>query len=154
MRITRRTDYALRVLFTLVGRYGTGTTSISDLATMNDVPKRFLEQIMLDLKQAGWVKSRPGSKGGYELAKAPNEITMGQVVRFFDGVLAPIDCVSVTRYEPCSQESVCKFRRVLLDVRNLTARLLDGSTLAAVFRGEPVTAEEVRDVQFLEGAGI
>jgi Rrf2 family protein len=154
MRITRRTDYALRALFTLVGNYGRGTISIADLATMNDVPKRFLEQIMLDLKQAGWVNSRAGVKGGYELAKSPQEITMGQVVRYFDGVLAPIGCVSVTRYEPCSQESVCKFRRVLLDVRNLTAKLLDGSTLADVFRGKPVTAEEVGQLQFLAGEGI
>lgn len=154
MRITRRTDYALRVLFTLVGRYGQGTISIADLAAMNDVPKRFLEQIMLDLKQAGWVSSKAGVKGGYELAKSPQEITMGQVIRYFDGVLAPIGCVSVTRYESCTQEATCKFRRVLLDVRNLTARLLDGSTLADVFRGKPVAAEEVGHLQFHGGEGI
>jgi Rrf2 family protein len=69
----------------------------------NDVPKRFLEHIMLDLKEQGWVASSPGCKGGYVLARPPDQITMGRVVRYFDGLLAPIGCASVTHYEPCSQ---------------------------------------------------
>jgi Rrf2 family protein len=154
MRLTRRTDYALRVLVFLVESMGRGPVPIGELAARNDVPKRFLEQIMLDLKQAGWVTSRAGVRGGYELAKPPDQITMGQVVRYFDGVLAPIGCVSVTRYEPCPQEGTCRFRRVLLEVRNLTAKLLDGTTLADVIRGKPVTQQEVGDIQFAGGGGI
>lgn len=73
---------------------------------------------MLDLKAQGWVKSLAGIRGGYVLAKKPEKITMGEVVRHFDGILAPIGCVSVTGYERCSQEPVCKFRRIFLDARN------------------------------------
>ena len=97
MKLSRKADYALRVLFTLVDRWGTGPVSMNELARRNDVPKRFLEHIMLDLKSQGWVASTPGRKGGYILAQSPERITMGQVVRFFDGVMAPIGCISVTR---------------------------------------------------------
>ena len=79
---------------------------------------------------------------------------MGQVVRYFDGLLAPINCVSLNQYEKCSQEAVCRFRRVFLDVRNETARLMDNTNLAAVFRGEPVRSQEVFDETLMGGAGI
>src|SRR5262245_25204023 len=112
MRVSKRTDYALRVLFHLVDARGQGPLSISSLAKRNDIPKRFLEQIMIDLRAQGWVASTPGRYGGYVLAQDPEKITMGQVVRFFDGVLAPIGCVSVSNFEPCSQSPICKFRRI------------------------------------------
>jgi Rrf2 family protein len=149
-----KTDYALRALFTLVEHYGRGPIPIRELARRNDVPKRFLEQIMLELKSRGWVDSMPGKLGGYVLAKDPEQITLGQVVRHFDGVLAPMSCVSVSHYERCSQEPVCRFRRVLLEVRNVTHRLMDQATLARVFAGEPVRAEEVFDPLLLGGEGI
>jgi Rrf2 family protein len=101
----RKTDYALRALFTLVDHYRGAPIPIRELARRNDVPKRFLEQIMLDLKTQGWVDSTAGIRGGYVLARSPEKITMGEVVRHFDGILAPIDCVSVTGYKRCSQES-------------------------------------------------
>ena len=114
MRVSKRTDYALRALFTLVDHYGGAPIPIRELARRNDAPKRFLEQIMLALKAQGWVDSSAGIRGGYLLAKNPAKITMGEVVRHFDGILAPIDCVSVTGYKRCSQEPVCRFRRVFL----------------------------------------
>lgn len=154
MRISKRTDYALRALFTLVDHYGGTPIPIRELARRNDVPKRFLEQIMLDLKAQGWVNSVAGVRGGYLLAKSPDKITMGQVVRHFDGILAPIECVSVHGYKRCSQESVCRFRRVFLLARNAVAGLMDSSTLADVARGQPVTGEEVRDDRLIGGAGI
>jgi Rrf2 family protein len=154
MKISRKSDYALRVLMTLVEHYGQGPISIRELADRNAVPKRFLEHIMLDLKSQGWVTSLPGKNGGYVLARRPDEIRMGQVVRYFDGLVAPINCVSVTHYEPCSQEAVCHFRRVFLDVRNQTARLMDSTSLAAAFRGEPVRSQEVFDDILIGGAGI
>ena len=79
---------------------------------------------------------------------------MGQVVRHFNGILAPIGCVSVSQYERCSQEPVCRFRRMLLDIRNYTARRMDVATLAVVHGGRPVLREEVFDEALLEGAGI
>ena len=109
---------------------------------------------MLDMKSQGWVNSLPGKKGGYVLAKSPDKITMGQVVRYFDGVLAPIACVSSSQYERCNQEPVCRFRRVLLEIRNWTTRLMDGATLAGVLEGSPVTHQEVFAPEFTAGAGI
>jgi Rrf2 family protein len=115
MRLSKKSDYALRVLFDLVEHRGRGPVSMNDLAKRNDVPKRFLEHIMLELKKEGWVESFPGRKGGYQLAQDPEKITMGQVVRRFDGVLAPIGCVSVSHPVRCSQESTCRFRRSARD---------------------------------------
>jgi len=154
MKLSQRTDYALRALFTLVEHYRRGPIPIRELARRNDVPKPFLEHIMLDMKGRGWVASVAGKKGGYVLAKSPDKITMGQVVRFFDGVLSPIACVSSSHYERCSQEPVCRFRRVLLDIRNVTARMMDEATLARVFEGAPVTRREVFAPEFVGGAGI
>jgi Rrf2 family protein len=154
MKLSRKSDYALRALFGLIASDGKTPVSIRELAEKYDVPKRFLEQIMLELKSRGWVRSIPGRDGGFVLAKKPDEITMGEVVRHFDGVLAPIGCVSTTHYEACSQEAVCRFRRVLLDVRNYTARRMDAATLAAVYAGPVVTREEVFSAEFVGGEGI
>jgi Rrf2 family protein len=154
MKISRKSDYALRVLFTLVEEYGKGPISIRELARRNAVPKSFLEHIVLDLKSQGWVGSLPGKFGGYFLAQPPDEIRMGAVVRFFDGLLAPINCVSASQYEACSQEAGCRFRRVFLQIRNDTTRLMDQASLAAVYAGQPVQPQEVFDELMVGGAGI
>lgn len=154
MRLSRKTDYALRVLMTLVDRWGQGPVSMSELARLNDVPKKFLEHIMLDLKSQGWVESSPGRTGGYALAESPERITLGQVVRHFDGVLAPVGCVSQSHPEACSQSATCRFRRVMLDVRNATAAYLDGATLAQVAANTPVVAREVLTLGLVDGDGI
>src|ERR1700679_3076656 len=102
MWVSKKTDYALRALFTLVDHFGGAPIPIRELARRNDVPKRFLEHIMLALKAKGWGTSLPGARGGYALGGAQEKITMGEVVRYFDGILAPIGCVSVTGYERCT----------------------------------------------------
>jgi Rrf2 family protein len=154
MKLSMKTDYALRVLFTLAEHRGQGPISIRELAERNEVPKRFLEHIMLDLKARGWVDSAAGKRGGYLLARQPEAISMGEVVRHFDGILAPIQCVSVTQYERCTQEPVCRFRRVLLEIRNRTARLMDTTTLADLLAGEPLVGPKPLDQVFLAGDGI
>ena len=154
MKVSRKSDYALRVLFTLVEEYGKGPVSIRELARRNAVPKAFLEHIVLDLKSQGWVDSLPGKLGGYFLAQAPEHIRMGAVVRFFDGLLAPLNCVSASQYEQCTQEADCRFRRVFLQVRNHTAELMDRASLAAVYAGQPVRSQEVFDELLVGGAGI
>ena len=108
---------------------------------------------MLDLKTQGWVKSVAGIRGGYVLAKSPEKITMGEVVRHFDGVLAPIECVSVRGYKRCSQEPVCRFRRIFLDTRNYIAGVMDRATLAEVAKGTPVSKQEL-SADFIGGEGI
>ena len=153
MWVSKKTDYALRALFTLVEHFGGTPIPIRELARRNDVPKRFLEQIMLDLKAQGWVDSMAGIRGGYLLAKNPARITMGEVVRHFDGILAPIECVSVAGYQRCSQEPVCRFRRVFLNVRNYVAGVMDRATLAEVAQGMPVSPQEISG-SFAGGEGI
>jgi Rrf2 family protein len=153
MWVSKKTDYALRALFTLVDNLGGIPIPIRELARRNDVPKRFLEQIMLDCKTQGWVSSTAGIRGGYLLAKNPAKITMGEVVRHFDGILAPIECVSVAGYKRCSQEPMCRFRRVFLDVRNYVAGVMDRSTLADVAKISPVSRQEVSG-SFSGGDGI
>jgi Rrf2 family protein len=154
VRVSKKTDYALRVLFTLVEHYGRGPIPIRELARRNQVPKRFLEHILLDLKSQGWVNSTPGKAGGYVLGQKPDKIRMGQVIRFFENALAPIQCVSAAYYERCDQEPVCRFRRMFLEIRNDTVRLLDRATLASVYAGQPVQREEVFDELLIGGAGI
>jgi len=153
MRVSKKTDYALRALFTLVEHFGGAPIPIRELARRNDVPKRFLEQIMLQLKAQGWVDSVAGVRGGYTLARNPDEITMGEIVRYFDGILAPIECVSISGYKRCSQEPVCRFRRVFYDARNYVADLMERATLAEVAKGAPLSKQEVSSV-FIGGEGI
>ena len=154
MKLSRKSDYALRALFCLVAHRGEGPISIRIIAEQNDIPRRFLEQIMLDLKSRGWVESIAGRDGGFVLAKKPEEITMGEIVRHFDGILAPIACVSTSHYEACSQEGSCRFRRVMLDIRNYIARLMDGATLSTVFAAAIVRRDEVFSPEFNYGDGI
>jgi Rrf2 family protein len=154
MRVSKKTDYALRALFTLVEHIGRGPIPIRELSRRNDVPKKFLEQIMLAMKKRGWVDSVSGLRGGYVLARTPDKITMGEVVRHFDGILAPIACVSVSGYTRCSQEPLCRFRRVFLNARNYVTSLMDHSTLADVAKGMPVTKPEVFAPEFTAGEGI
>ncbi len=154
MKLSMKTDYALRALFTLVEHYGHEPIPIRELARRNAIPKRFLEQILLDMKNQGWVESMAGKLGGYKLSRSPEKITMGEVVRHFDGILAPISCVSVSHYARCSQEPVCRFRRVLLEIRNYTNHMMDRATLAGVHAGRPVTDSEVFTMDLRDGGGI
>jgi Rrf2 family protein len=154
MKLSRKSDYALRALVTLAQNPDRGPISIRELAEINDAPRRFLEQIMLELKAKGIVRSIAGRIGGFELAMAPKLITMGRIVRIFDEMLAPIPCVSTTHYEPCNQESHCRFRRVLLDIRNYTAKRMEEANLAAIAAGQPVDRTEVFNPQFEFADGI
>ncbi len=152
MKLSRKSDYALRALCMLALRAGP-PVSIREMAEQNDVPKRFLEQIMLELKGIGMVKSLAGRDGGFILGRPADQITMGQVVRHFDGLLAPIACVSQNAYEPCSQEFRCHFRRVLLNIRNYTAKVMDETSLAVLIRVPPVSPREIFN-EFGDGGGI
>ncbi len=154
MRLSKKSDYALRALIGLARWSKSQPISMRMLAQLNDVPERFMQQIMMDLKGQGWVTSSAGRDGGYQLALSPEDLTMGQVVRYFDGVLAPIGCVSITNHESCSQESACPFRRVMLEVRNHTAQLLDQTTLAELALGRARTAAAAYPQEFTGGAGI
>jgi len=153
MRVSKKTDYALRALLSLVDGCNGPPIPIRRLAEKNSIPKRFLEQIMLELKSQGWATSLPGKTGGYLLGNNPDRITLGEIVRHFDGVLAPIGCVSVTGYEPCDQEETCRFREVFMEIRDHTARLMDRITLVDVAKGNPLATVSDMEKAFLERIG-
>lgn len=107
---------------------------IKDIAEREKIPAKYLEQILLALKNAGLLNSRMGIGGGYYLAKQPEEINLSQIVRVLDGPLAPIRCVSQMTYELCGcpDERLCGLRMVMGDVRNAIAGILENTTLADV----------------------
>jgi Rrf2 family protein len=133
--LSRKTKYALRALLLLAREHGRGPILIANLAQQESIPKKFLESILLDLKRQGILQSRKGRGGGYHLARAPKAIYLGQVIRTLDGPLAPLPCASQTAYvrcEECRDEATCGIRIVMKQVRDATARILDGTSLADV----------------------
>ena len=107
---------------------------IKEIAERQHIPSKFLEQILLTLKNNGLLHSRMGVGGGYYLARPASEISLGHIVRILDGPLAPIGCVSQMAYEPCGcpDENTCGLRLVMLDVRNAISDILDNTTLSDV----------------------
>ncbi|PTY06540.1 Rrf2 family transcriptional regulator [Opitutaceae bacterium EW11] len=136
MKLSKRGEYGLRALIDigLARELGRDLLQLNELASNEKIPVKFLEQILIDLKQGGFLESVRGKYGGYRLSRPAKEIIIGQVVRFLDGPLAPIGCVSQTAYERCScpDEAHCGLRMLMLDVRNAIAAILDRYTLADV----------------------
>lgn len=133
--ISKKTKYALKALIYLAREYDKGPILIADLAREENIPKKFLELILLALKNNGILQSKKGKGGGYFLGKSPEKISMGQVVRILEGPLAPVPCVSETAYarcEECDDEETCGIRMVMKDVRDAIAGILDNTTLADV----------------------
>jgi len=119
----------------LAREYGRGPILIAELAERDRIPKKFLESILLQLKNAGILGSRKGKGGGYFLAREPSQITMGRAVRVLEGPLAPVPCVSETAYQKCQEcddEASCGIRLVMKDVRDAIADILDHTTLQEV----------------------
>jgi Rrf2 family protein len=133
MNLSKRGEYGLRAMIELAGAQG-GMMQLKEIANKEHISVKFLEQIMITLKNANLVHSKLGAGGGYYLARPSSEITLGQIVRILDGPLAPIRCVSQTAYEPCGcpDESHCGLRMVMGDVRNAIAGILDHTNLAEV----------------------
>ncbi|MGX5665493.1 RrF2 family transcriptional regulator [Rhizobium daejeonense] len=131
--ISQKAKYALRAL-TVLARAGTGDpVQISDIADRQKIPKKFLEQILLDLKRAGFVESRRGKQGGYLLLRPASEITYGEVLRLIDGPIAPLPCLSLTAYrrcEDCDGENDCEIRHVFARVADETRAVLFSTTFA------------------------
>jgi len=130
--LTRKGKYGLKALVHLSRLPNGQLAFVGDIATRNNIPKKFLDTILSELRVAGFVQSRKGKDGGYRLARPANEIKVGHVVRVLDGPLAPIPCASRTRYEPCDDcdEATCQVRHMMLEVRHAIAAVLDNRTLA------------------------
>lgn len=131
--LSQKTQYALRALQYLARAQGKGPVLIARMATEEQIPQKFLEAILLELKNHGILQSKKGKGGGYLLLKAPNEVTLGEVIRLFDGTLAPLPCVSERAFRKCDEcpdETVCPTRSVMKEVRDAIAAILDHTTLA------------------------
>src|ERR1043166_8894077 len=136
MKLSKRGEYALRALIDLgiASELGWPMLQISELASKEKLPVKFLEQIFTQLKAAGYVKSRRGKFGGYSLARPMNRIKFSEIIRLIEGPLAPIRCVSQTSYARCScpDEAHCGLRILMFDVRNAISTILDRYSLAAI----------------------
>jgi len=149
MRFSKKSEYALRAMIELTQEFGNGLVQRKSLADRQNIPLGFLEMILLSLKNAGLIGSRRGAHGGVFLIKSPREITLGQIIRLLDGPLAPIACVSQTAYQKCQDcpyatTSTCPIQRIMLDVRNAIASVLDNYSLEDfVFPHEGVPAKSI-----------
>lgn len=132
MRLSRRSEYGLRALVDLVRHEGSGPVALAALAQRNQLPSKFLEQIMATLKHGGIVRTTLGAHGGYAMAADPTTVSIGRVIRLLDGALAPLPCVSLRYYGRCScpDESSCPLRDVMIDVRDAMLEILDRESLA------------------------
>ncbi len=128
MRLSTKGEYASRAMLELALHHPERPLHIREIASAQDIPERFLEQILLLLKRAGYLRSKKGPNGGYYLAKDPAGISVAEVIRVMDGPLAPIDCVSVTAHEVCPRESFCGLKWLWKEVRDNIAEILEGTT--------------------------
>ncbi len=146
MRLSTKGEYASRAMLELSLNYPHRALHIREISEAQDIPPRFLEQILLLLKRTGYLRSKKGPKGGYFLAKPPSQITVAEVIRVMDGPLAPIDCVSVTAHEFCPREDRCGLRGLWKEVRDAVASILERTTfhdlVAASTRKEGQEKEE------------
>jgi Rrf2 family protein len=131
MKLSLRGEYALRALIVLGLYKGDGVLRIHEISREQNIPKRFLEQILGDMKNAGILESRRGLAGGYRLRMAADKITLAQVIRLIEGPLAPVSCVSENFYDKCScpDESKCGIRSIMKEVRDAIVEILERVTL-------------------------
>jgi Rrf2 family protein len=132
MKLSVRGEYAIRALLVLALNYGEDVVRIQTISEQQNIPKKFLEQILNDLKALGAVESRRGAAGGYRLARPPQNITLASVVRHVEGALAPVSCVSDRFYERCTcpDEARCPIRAIMGEVREAVVKIMERVTLA------------------------
>src|SRR4051812_15809428 len=148
MKLSVRGEYALRAVLVLGLNYGEHVVRIQTISDEQKIPKRFLEQILNDLKSAGVVESKRGLAGGYRLSRHPRDITLAVIVRHIEGALAPVSCVSERYYEKCScpDETRCPIRNVMKEVREAVVKIVERVTVAELceraiqLQSEPLSA--------------
>ena len=130
--LSKKTQYALKALGYLAGKYGEGPVLISDISKIKKIPIKFLETILLELKQAGVLDSKKGKGGGYFLIESPKKTTLAQAIRLVGGPIALLPCVSINFYEKCKDcdEAVCGLNKAMKITRDATLKILEKKTLA------------------------
>ena len=152
MKLSLHGEYALRALLVLGLHYGESVVSIQVISQEQNIPKRFLEQILNDLKGSGAVESKRGIAGGYRLARPPQEITLASVIRHIEGALAPISCVSERFYEKCScpDEARCAIRNVMKEVREKIVGVMENVTVSDLCaRAKKLAVEPVSALDYM-----
>ena len=134
MKLTTRSEYALLALVYLARNKEEGFISIETIARAQGIPPKFLEQLMLALKRAHFLRSTKGQHGGYALFKEPNQISLAEIIRLFDGALAPTESVSENFYESTPIEKEKKLTKVFKDIRDYTSQKLEKTTIADVVK--------------------
>lgn len=130
MKFTAKEQYGLRAMAELARHYGRGPVSLSEVAEAQGLPLPYLEQVFAPLRDAGLVRSTRGAHGGYELARAPEAITAGDIIRALEGSILPITCVDDCDTSFCEREETCATRSVWVQVRDRLVETLDSITLA------------------------
>lgn len=133
--LSQKTKYALKALLYLAQQEEGFIAKTMDIAEGANIPKKFLEQILLELKRGHFVSSKQGKFGGYYLIKSKNTITLADIHRLFDGAIALLPCASLNFYEPCSDcttESECLLRLALIAVREKTLAAMENITIASL----------------------
>jgi len=137
--LSKKTKYAIIALVKLARKYQQGPMLINDIATSENIPKKFLEAILRDLKHAGIVNSQRGRKGGYYLSQDPEEVNLATIIRMFNGPIAFIPCVTYLYYESCDvdkEEEFCGIRTFFKEVRDEAVKIFKRATLAEIIRRE------------------
>jgi len=137
--ISKKTKYAIHALVRLARDYEKGPVLIGDISKQENIPKKFLEAILLDLKNAGILASKKGKGGGYYLSKKPDEVNIAEIYRLFDGPIALLPCVTYKYYrrcDECKDETTCGIRKVVQELRDNTVNLLKSTTLAGIIERE------------------
>jgi Rrf2 family protein len=142
MPISQKTQYAVRAVFELAKRRGTGATKISQIAEAQAIPQRFLENILNHLKGGGFVESARGKDGGYLLARQPNDLTVGEILRFVDGPFSPVECTVRGKKDSCPMYGRCPFRSLWARAEEALARVYDQTTFEELVIQEAEEASE------------
>ena len=128
MNVSQKCQYALRAVFELGNRHGDGPTSIREIAQAQAIPPKFLELILVQLRKAGFIESRRGAHGGYFLAAGPAALTVGEIIRFVDGPIAPVRCVDARQGVDCPLYGHCAFMGMWTRARDAVAEVYDSTT--------------------------
>ena len=137
--LSKKAQYSILALVKLAKSYQKGPVLIGSISQTEKIPKKFLEAILLDLKQNGFLGSKKGKGGGYYLIKDPGEVNLADIIRLFDGAIALIPCATYKYYEPCQHckdELTCGIRSIVKDIRDETVNLLKNISLSDIIQRE------------------
>ena len=145
--LSKKSRYSILALVRLARDYQTGPVLISDISESEKIPKKFLEAILLELKNMGILNSKKGKGGGYYLIKKPEEVYLADVIRNFDGAIALLPCATYKYYEPCENckdEKTCGIRNVVKEIRDETVKILKNTSLLEIIRREENLKKELK----------